>query len=264
MKAIILAAGEGKRLRPLTENVPKCMVKIFGSSILQRQVETFRKCGIEDIIVVTGYRNDAIRVHYVKQYRNESYDSTNMLETLFCARDELVDSVIVSYGDIIYEEKVLQSLIDSKDDCSVVIDRRWKQLWMARMENPIEDAESLKIDADGFITDIGRKVDSIDEIEGQYIGLMKFQKKGLDFMVDFYTKTKSRAEETGANPLNADIPFEKSYLTDFIRGLINAGCKVKAVAIDGGWLELDTYNDFKIYNQMYEDGTLSKIIKLEN
>jgi len=264
LKAIILAAGEGKRLRPLTQNIPKCMVKLFGTSLLQRQIDTFKKCKINDIIVVTGYCDSVIKTLDVKQFKNKNYDSTNMLETLFCVENELTGSVIISYGDIIFEKKVLQSLIDSNDDCSVIIDKKWEDLWFARMINPMEDVESLKIDANGCIIDIGQKVKSLSEIEGQYIGLMKFQKKGLKFLLNFYKEIKDQAKKTGKNPLNPDLPFEKSYLTDFIRGLINADCKMKAIPVNNGWLELDALKDFELYNQMYENGTLSKFIKLES
>ena len=71
MKAIILAAGEGKRLRPLTEDVPKCMVTLFGKSLLERQIEIFRQCGIDDISIVTGYCHDKITFPNVQYFRNE-------------------------------------------------------------------------------------------------------------------------------------------------------------------------------------------------
>jgi choline kinase len=264
MKAIILVAGEGKRLHPLTKNIPKCMVDLFGMSLLERQIKIFKKCNIDDIIIVGGYLNESIQIPGIKKYQNDDYDSTNMLESLFCAKNEFDDSIIISYGDIIFEKKVLQSLLDSKNDYSIIIDKQWKELWLSRMENPIDDAESLKIDSNGFITDIGQKVNNVDEIEGQYIGLMKFHEQGLQFIQNFYEKIKNEFKITGKNPINPEISFEKSYLTDFIRGLINEGCKMKAVPIDNGWLELDTFNDFQIYNKMYENGSLNKFLNLEN
>ena len=263
MKAIILAAGEGKRLHPLTNDMPKCMVNLFGQSLLERQIQIFKKCNIHDIFIVGGYHFDLIPFPEIKKYRNPDYDSTNMLETLFCAKNELEDSVIISYGDIIFETNVLELLINSNDDFSVVVDKKWKELWSLRMEEPLKDAESLQLDSSGFIVNIGQKVDDVDEIEGQYIGLMKFQNNGLKFMQEFYNKMKNEAKLTGKNPLNPKIPFEKSYMTDFIMGLIRSGCKIKSVPINGGWLELDTFKDFTIYNKIYENGTLNKFIKLE-
>ena len=263
MKAIILAAGEGKRLRPLTNDIPKCLVKLFGKSILERQVEIYKNSEINDIVIITGYKRDKIKILNIQEYYNEKFDSTNMLETLFCAENELNGSVIISYGDIIFEKKILDLLINSKDDFSVIIDKKWKEYWFTRMDEPIKDAESLKLDTNGYITNIGQPVRNIDEIEGQYIGLMKFQNEGLKIIKEFYNRMKNQAEESGKNPLNADIPFKKSYMTDFIRGLIVEGHKIKAIPVENGWLELDTYQDYKIYNKMFDEETISRFIKVQ-
>lgn len=264
MKAIILAAGEGRRLRPLTNDIPKSMVKLFGMTLLERQINTFRKCDINDIIIIGGYNNEMIDFPNIKKYKNLHYDSTNMVETLFCAKNELTETVIISYGDIIFEKKVLNALISSDEDFSVVVDKNWKKYWDVRFSDPLKDAESLKMDSMKNILEIGQNINSINEIEGQYIGLMKFQGKSLKFIKKFYEKTKEQARKSGKNPLNPRIPFRKSYMTDFIQGLINAGCKIKAVSIINGWLELDNNDDYKIYNKMYQEGNLSDFIKLEN
>ena len=114
------------------------------------------------------------------------------------------------------------------------------------------------------IIEIGQTAKNIDDIQGQYIGLMKFQGSGLEFLKNFYHKTKDEAKISGENPLNPKIDFKKSYMTDFIQGLINAGCHIKAISINNGWLELDNNDDYKIYNEMHKDGKLSEFIELEN
>ena len=70
MNVIILAAGEGKRLHPLTLTKPKCMVELFGKTILERQISVFRKCGINDICIVTGHKSELINysnIDYIKR-----------------------------------------------------------------------------------------------------------------------------------------------------------------------------------------------------
>ena len=262
LKVIILAAGEGKRLRPLTKNIPKTMVKLFDMSLLERQIDVFKKCGIDDIVVVGGYKDEAINVTNIKKYRNLNYDSTNMVETLFCVKDELYDDTIISYGDIIFEKEVLQSLINSNEDFSVIVDKNWEKYWEIRFDNPLEDAESLKLDNKNNILEIGQNDKNIKEIQGQYIGLMKFQKKGVKTIKEFYEKTKEKSKNN-KNPLNSNLPFKESYMTDFIQGLIHHGCKIKAILIKGGWLELDTIDDYEMYNKMYQENKLSEFIKLE-
>lgn len=263
MKAIILAAGEGKRLRPLTNNTPKCMVNLFGKSLLQWQIETFRSCQIDDISVVTGYRSELINLPRLKIFQNKKFETTNMVESLFCASQELSEQTIVSYGDIIFEKKVLDKLIQSKADFSVIVDKNWKRYWEIRFDNPLNDAESLKIDTDDNITSIGKKTQKIDEIEGQYIGLMKFQNTGLEKIKKFYEKIKSQSTNN-SNPINPLVSFQQSFMTDFLQGLINDGCKLKAVEIENGWLELDTINDYNKYTELYSKNKLSEFIDLGN
>jgi len=263
LKAIIFAAGEGKRLRPLTKNKPKTMVKLFNMTLLERQIDVFQKCGINDIIVIGGYKDETIDYPNIKKYKNLDYDSTNMVETLFCAKDELCNNTIISYGDIIFEKKILEILINSNEDFSVVVDKNWKKYWEIRFDDPLEDAESLKLDIMNNILEIGQNVKNIDDIQGQYIGLMKFQNEGIKIIKKFYEETKEKSKNS-KNPINPNLPFKESYMTDFIQGLINHGCKIKAILIKGGWLELDTINDYEIYNKMYQEDKLSEFIRLEN
>ena len=263
MNAIILAAGKGKRLRPLTNDKPKCLVELFGKPLLEWQIETFQNSGITDITIVSGYKSDLINFPETTILKNEKYDSTNMVETLFYAKEKMLDSTIVSYGDIIFEKNVLNKLIQSKADFSIIVDKNWKRYWEMRFDNPLNDAESLKIDTDGNITSIGKKAQKIDEIEGQYIGLMKFQNAGLKKIKEFYEKTKSQSTNE-SNPLNPLVSFQQSFMTDFLQGLINDGCKLKSIEIENGWLELDTVSDYDKYTELYSKNKLSEFIDLGN
>ena len=191
------------------------MINLFGKSILEWQLEVFRSCKITEIVVVTGYLNNLINLPNVRYYNNPHYNKTNMVETLFTAKNELENSVIISYGDIIFEESVLKSLIDSKDEISVIVDESWKEYWETRFENPLVDAESLIVDSDGYITEIGQKVTSYNKICAQFIGLIKFQDKGIEFLKEFYENKKIESKQ-GVNPLNPSVQFEKSYMTDLL------------------------------------------------
>jgi len=262
LNAIILAAGKGKRLGSLTKNKPKCMIKLFGKSLLEWQIQNFLECKISDISIVTGYLGQKIKFPNINYFKNSRYNSTNMVETLFCAKEKLVGSVIVSYGDIIYEKKVLKKLINSTEELSVVVDSNWKKYWKIRFKEPLEDAESLIIDSKGYIQNIGQKTNNINEIQGQYIGLMKFQNVGIEFLKDFYKKARAESKK-GTNLLNPNIPFEQSYMTDLLQALINEGCKIKAIPIKNGWLELDSINDYQLYKDKYNTNTISQFIKLE-
>ena len=107
MKAIILAAGEGKRLRPLTNNTPKCLVNLFGKSLLQWQIETFRSCQIDDISVVTGYRSKLIDLPGLKIFQNKNLPKINSicpLHVIFVSASSF--SFAITSGTSIYSTEL--------------------------------------------------------------------------------------------------------------------------------------------------------------
>tara|TARA_B100000378_G_scaffold125191_1_gene101079 strand:- start:1970 stop:2764 length:795 start_codon:yes stop_codon:yes gene_type:complete len=263
LRAIILAAGEGKRLGQLTKDRPKCLTRLFGKSLLQYQLDVFQNCDINDISIVTGYKSDMIKFPNITYFHNPDYQNTNMLETLFCAQRKIDDQIIVTYSDIIFEKRILELLLEEDEDISIIVDSNWKKYWNIRFKNPLDDAESLEIDKHGYIQSIGQNVDNLEKIQGQYTGLMKFQKKGCDIIKKFYKTTKNLAKN-GKNPLNENIPFEKSYMTDFLQGMINHGYKIKAIPIRSGWLELDSVHDYEVYNKKFKDKTISEFFSVND
>ncbi len=262
MNCIILAAGEGKRLHPLTNLKPKCMVDLFGKPILQHQLSIMQRCGINDITIVTGYKSELIKYPNIHYIQNKNFGNTNMVESLFCALEKFSESTIVSYGDIIFEEKILKKLINSNHDFSIIIDKKWEDYWKIRTTNPLNDLESLKLDDEENILSIGQEIKTLNELQGQYIGLMKFQNDAIKKIKSFYLECKEIYQKTNSNPLNNKIPFEKSYLTDFLQGLVNSGNKLKAVNIENGWLEVDTINDHETYEKLFKSGELKKFFSL--
>ena len=263
MRAIILAAGQGIRLRPLTDNIPKCLLEFAGKTLLERLIQTFRSCGINDIVIVKGFHGESIDFPRIQYVKNERFAETGITESLFCAKDKLADSVIVSYADIIFEESVLMKLIKSEGDISGIVDKNWREYWKIRSDDPFSDAESLVLDKENYIIDIGKtNLKNIDDVDGQFIGMIKFQNEGIKALKNFYEKVKSEAIN-GYNPLNPTLPFKQSTLTNLLQGLIKSGQKIRAVLIKNGWLEFDTLSDYRIYKKMYENGELSKFISLE-
>jgi len=237
-KVILLVAGEGKRLRPYTLDRPKCMVEVDGISLIDRQLAVLKAEGLEDIVMIGGYKADMLKRDGVKLKINPRYYETNMVWTLFCAEDELDGEVIVSYGDIIYSRDILQALLKSDTDIAVTIDKEWESYWRTRNEDPLDDAETLKLREDGTISEIGQKPKSICEIEGQYMGLMKFSTEGVKHIINvFYT-----AVENG-ELLGKDV--ENSYMTDLLQAVINSGHPITAIPVYGGWVEVDTVDDLE-------------------
>ena len=237
-KVILLVAGEGKRLRPYTLDRPKCMVEIDGISLIDRQLAVLKMEELNDIVMIGGYKADMLKKEGVRLKLNPRYYETNMVWTLFSAEEELEGDVIVSYGDIVYSRGVLQELLKSTADIAVTIDKDWEDYWKVRNEDPSDDAETLKFREDGTIYEIGQKPKSLDEIEGQYMGLIKFSAKGIKQIKDVFHTAVNNGKLLG-------VPVENSFMTDLLQAAILSGNRITSVPVYGGWVEIDTVEDLK-------------------
>ncbi|MBR1214328.1 phosphocholine cytidylyltransferase family protein [Bradyrhizobium sp. JYMT SZCCT0180] len=252
--AVILAAGFGARLRPITDTRPKCMVSLAGRSLLDRQLEVFRDCGIDDVSIVLGHAPESVdpAVYPLRRFMNEEYRSTNMVASLMRA-SALFDGtrdVLVSYGDIVYERRVLESVLANRHEISVAVDRRWRDLWELRMDDPLSDAETMRIASNGRIEELGKKPKSYDDVQGQYIGLFRVAARVAPKVVEFHHRLPPEGPYDGRDRSNM-------FMTSFIQALIDAGFDVGAAFIDGGWLEIDQLADLERYEGLAGKGTLS-------
>lgn len=250
MNALILAAGRGSRLHPMTADCPKCLTELAGVPLIDFQIAALRQCGIRDVVVAAGYKREMLTGKGTRMVINERWASTNMVETLFAAEAAFGDDVVVSYSDIVYEPSVVQALVDSPHDVSVVVDKNWRSLWEARFENPLSDAESLRIDAAGRLIEIGKPAASLDEIQAQYVGLMRFKGDGIRCLRDAYQRLRDRAE--------SEKRADNFYMTDVLMEMISLGTPVHGTVISGGWLEVDTISDYTLYSKMVGEGTIHK------
>lgn len=260
MKAIILAAGQGTRLKKYTENLPKGMLSFMGKTIIERQIEMYRKCGIDDITIVRGFAADKIAYEGVKYYTNEDFANTNMVESLLAAKAEFTDDVIVSYSDILFESRLLKGMMEAKGDYLVGVDDNWQVYWQKRYGKVDFDTESLTIDANDNITELGLSDPKLEDISARYIGILKFSKAGLDYIQqimdvahrDFSDKPWQQSGK----------PAYRAYMTDLLNAIIESGMPVKAVHFNNGWIEFDTNEDYENACKWVEDGALCEFIKL--
>lgn len=251
MKVIILAAGQGTRLRPLTDNMPKCMVEVKGKSLVKRQLETMSACGIapEDIFIVCGYKQEVLKAHLagsgVNFIVNEEFASTNMVCSLMCAKEIMGEDAVVSYGDILYTPEVLNALLASDKPISVVIDDEWQSYWMKRGEDWFSDAETLKLDAARGIVEIGQKPKSLDDVQSQYIGLMRYRGEGISKVVGLCERAKTMSE--AGQPLwGSPRDYSHMYMTDMLQALIAEDNMLSPVHIKRGWYEIDDPADLAL------------------
>jgi L-glutamine-phosphate cytidylyltransferase len=257
MRAIILAAGQGSRLRPLTDDRPKCLVELGGRTLLDYQVAALRAAGAHEVVVVTGYRADAIERLGLPTRHNPLYARTNMVVSLMSAADVLRsgDDVLISYGDIVYLPRIAQALAASDAAFATTVDRRWLDLWGLRNEDPLADAETLRMDASGAILELGGRPSSLAEIEAQYMGLIRLDAAMASEVVDVWGALDPATQRDGRG-------LDQMYMTSLLQALIDDGKRLQAVPVDGGWLEVDTVEDLALYQRLDATDALHATIGL--
>ena len=235
-EGIILAAGRGSRMKEKTESIPKGMNEIEGQTFLQWELDSFSAAGISNVHILTGYQKEVIESFHPSTIQNENWKQTNMVSTLFCADELLInDTCLISYSDILYHPKHLKALDQATADIAITYDTKWRTLWELRFENPLEDAETFEQN-NGLLKSIGKKADSMDVIEGQYMGLLRITPNGWE---------EIQGALTGWSPEK----IAKLDMTTLLNHLLESGLEIQCVPIAGQWCEIDDGNDLSKYEQ---------------
>ncbi|MBU2895096.1 sugar phosphate nucleotidyltransferase [Vibrio hepatarius] len=257
-RAIILAAGQGTRLRPLTNNKPKCLVSLMGKPLIQHQIEVLNAAGINEIHIVTGYCHKQLEHLGHGTSINNRFEQTNMVESLFSARayfEDCEQDLLICYGDIVYQKNNLDTLLDNEDEIGLMIDKSWRDLWALRLDDPLDDAETLLFNEYGYIRELGRKPTSYEQIQGQYTGLIKVRADKINSFIKFYNALDRFAIYEGKD-------FNHMDMTTFLQSLIDSDWNVGAAIVNNGWLEVDSVDDLKCYEKMAQNGELDKFYKV--
>jgi L-glutamine-phosphate cytidylyltransferase len=241
VKAIIVAAGMGKRLSPYTDDRPKTLVEVNGRSILQRQIDAYRAAGVDDIYIVRGYMKEKIVVDGARYFDNDEFRSNNILVSLFYAEAAMAGGFLFSYSDIVFRPEVVRTVIETEGDYALVIDRRWHEAYVGRQHHPVEEGEVARVD-DGRVTLVGKKTMPPEEATGEFIGLARFSARAAEAMRARY---HARRAALAGQPYGRAPRFEVAYLTDLLNDLIDAGEVMRPAFIDGGWREIDTVEDLE-------------------
>jgi choline kinase len=244
-RAVILAAGRGSRMGGSGDERPKCLMELGGRSLVERQVAALRRGGAGQVGVVRGYRAEMVDLPGLTYFSNPRWMDTNMVMSLAAAADWLRSGpVIVSYGDIFYRSDVVNRLIRAGESLAISYDRGWRSLWSRRFTDPLSDAETFRIDDAGNLTEIGGKADSIAEISGQYMGLLKFTPEA-------WSAIERMLEAMGA------AARDRLDMTGLLRGVLAAKrLKIGTVATEGDWGEVDRATDVSLYETMIRAGEL--------
>lgn len=251
MKAIIIAAGPCVRLRPLTDDMPKCMLKINGKPIIQNMLELFRNNGINDISTIRGYKKEKINFQSITYFENTNFMNNNILHSLMYARPKMEEAikngedVIITYSDIWYSDSVVKELLAYQDDIVAIVDIDWQDYYEGRTDHPIEEAENVIIDDDKTMLKIGKHIfthNTPKEMQGEFIGLWKFSAKGTERFLNYFDRINARLNRTDSFQ-NAK-EWQKAYITDILQEMIDNGEQIHCALIRKNWKEFDTVQDF--------------------
>lgn len=245
MKAVILAAGRGSRMRESTSDRPKCLVELNGRSLLSMQMAALAGGGVAEIAAVRGYLGEKLEGKGLHLFDNPRWAETNMVMSLVAAAPWLrQEPCLISYSDIFYPAETVRRLAALDGEIGISFDPDWLTQWSGRFDDPLSDAESFMTDPSGRLTDIGRKVRSLDEVKGQYMGLLKFTPAGWS-RVEALLATLTPAEQ------------DKLDMTSLLSRLIAGGAAITTVATAPGWGEVDSEADLAWFTAEVQAGRIA-------
>jgi len=250
-KAIIVAAGRGRRLGNQTDDVPKCMVRVGGRPILHWQLDALAAAGVDDIVIVRGYLGGRIdpgatRVRFVE---NPEWERNNILASLMHAAHELDGGFFFSYCDIVYAKAAACALARAATEqaaAALVIDRRWAETYQGRDLHPVAEAELALVDAAGDeprVLRVGKQAVGAAEAAGEFIGLAYFSAAGASALAGAW-RTALAGPGLEA-PFGRAATLRQAYLTDALNAMAAVGARLHPVFIDGQWREVDTQQDLQ-------------------
>ena len=247
MNAIIIAGGKSTRIRPLSNEIPKTMIEVYGKSLLERQIEVFQSCGISDITAVTGYHSEKINLPNINCIKNEEYKTTNVNEGLFCAKAKLNDSVIITYGDIIFEYEVLEQILNFKGDIGVVVDLDWEKQYTGKFGRPISEADNVIMNKKQILKISKNLTKKDDLILAESIGIFKLSKSGAKILLDRYNHLK----KSHKGKFHSASSFKDAFFMDMIQELIDTNVIIEPIPINGRWCEIDTQLDLERAKEIF-------------
>ncbi len=245
---LILAAGRGSRMQGLTEEKPKCLLKLAGKTLLDWQLESLTSAGLKNLLIVCGYKAEILQ----NRENSISYDTiintrwaeTNMVQSLLSALPKIENkTVLASYSDIVYSPQHIEKLLQCQGDICITYDTQWQELWQLRADNTsndiLADAENF-LEENGKLLKIGSHAKSLDDVQGQYMGLLKFSPKGLKIIQDYvHSLPKERAD--------------KLDMTSLLSALLEQNNEISTVAISAKWCECDTQEDIEKYEEILKN-----------
>ncbi len=245
MKGILIAAGRGQRLRPLTDDVPKCYAEIGGRRILDWCLDALRGAGVDPIVFVGGYRMARVQQDYPHLHfrYNADWEHNNILASLLHAEAYMADGFVSSYSDVLYRPDAVERLVACPADIALLVDTAWRPRYAPRTEHPESDGEKVRM-VGNRIVEIRRTIPPA-EAPAEFTGVAKFTAAGARTLIDHY----HRARKAHGKDAGAGLPLAKWYMINLLQAMLDAGVEMAAVETHGGYFEIDTTQDYLLAQQ---------------
>ncbi|CAL9539533.1 CTP:phosphoglutamine cytidylyltransferase [Actinosynnema sp. ALI-1.44] len=247
-RAVVLTAGRGSRLGL---GLPKALVEFAGRRLVDWQLPVLRP-RTSAVGLVTGFRADLFEgFPGVELFHNERHATTSMVASLFSAAEWLdgTEDLLVVYADVLFEPVAIEALTQQVNgDIGIVVNTKWHELWAARFADPLVDAESLRLDEEGAVVEIGRRPRCLADVQAQYMGLVRIAAPTHDLVLRYWGSDRERLSATS--------------MTDFLQRLVDDGVRVRTDPVAGGWIEFDSETDLRLYRSLHEQGRLARFIDL--
>jgi choline kinase len=250
LKSILIAAGRGRRLMPLTEDVPKCYAEIGGRRILDWCVEALGAAGCSDIVFVGGYRAERVQADYphFRFVHNADWERNNILLSLFSAEREMAGGFVSSYADILYTPEATRRLVQHPGDIVLLVDTDWRERYRPRTQHPESDGEKVRLHR-GWVTEVNRRIPP-DEAPAEFTGVAKFTDAGARLLVEHFHRIRARFD---GRPFGNSPSFARAYLIDLLQAMLEAGVPMHAVETPGGYFEVDTTEDYGLASRDWDE-----------
>ncbi|MEM8951893.1 MAG: phosphocholine cytidylyltransferase family protein [Pseudomonadota bacterium] len=237
MKALILSAGQGSRLLPLTADTPKCLLPIGPLNLIEWQLQSLAACGVDEVVVVTGYGSkqvDAALERWrrpgfaIRKVFNPFFNVADNLASCWLARQEMDRDFVILNGDTLFEPEILKTVLASPSaPITITIDRK-----------SCYDSDDMKVQVEGDRLRAVGKALSADITNGESIGMLLFRENGPALFSDMLDQFMHTPEGL------------KTWYLKVIDRLAKTGA-VKAASIEGkAWGEVDFLEDLERARQM--------------
>jgi choline kinase len=240
MKAVFIAAGQGSRLGSITNDLPKPLVDVNGKSIIERQIDLLHKKNINDIVIVTGYKKEKFTFKNIEYVFNPNFLIDEQAGSLMSARQKFSDDVLVMFGDILFDEQILEQVLNANGQISIAIDKDWEKSYQERNDNPIDKADKVLLKNNKIIKISAEQIRAEQNVDtGELLGIMKLSSEGSKILIEHYEKL----ENNHTGKFHDAESFKKAKFVDILQELISTGIDINPIVISGNWCEIDTPDD---------------------